>query len=49
MNEENYKREIKWCLDWMKKLSIDDSILVTFEQETGNKTWLKNDKSNTFL
>ena len=33
LNEENYDREIAWCLDWMKKIWLDESFLITFEQE----------------
>ncbi len=33
LNESNYDREIKWCLDWMKKFNIDGCFLITFEQE----------------
>jgi len=33
LNEENYDRETKWCLDWMNKFNLDNSIIITFEQE----------------
>lgn len=33
INEENYDREIWWCIDAMKKYEINESIIITFEQE----------------
>lgn len=33
LTKQNYDREIKWCLDWMNKLKINNSFLITFEQE----------------
>jgi len=33
LNNENYNREIKWCLDAMNKFDIHKSYLITFEQE----------------
>ncbi len=33
LNEQNYDREVSWCLDWMNKFNINNSILITFEQE----------------
>lgn len=33
LNEQNYDREIAWCLDWMNKFNISSSILITFEEE----------------
>jgi len=42
LNESNYTREIKWCIDGMKKLNIDNSFLITFEQEKEiNLDWKK--------
>jgi len=32
-NDENYDREIKWCLDAMSKFDIKTAYLITFEQE----------------
>ena len=33
LNKENYDREVKWCLDGMNKFNLDNSYLITFEQE----------------
>ena len=33
LNEENKNREIKWCIDWMKKFGLNQCFLITFEQE----------------
>lgn len=33
LNDENYDREIKWCLDAMNKFKINNSYIITFEQE----------------
>ncbi len=33
LNEENYDREIKWCLDWMKKFNINTSFIITSDKE----------------
>lgn len=33
LNEENEKREIKWCIDAMKKFSLQHSTIISFEQE----------------
>ncbi len=33
LNDENKQREIKWCLSWMKKFWINNSTIITFEQE----------------
>lgn len=33
LNQENYEREIAWCMDAMNKFWYNKSILITFEQE----------------
>jgi len=33
LNKENYDREIAWCLDWMNKFNINNSILITLEKD----------------
>jgi predicted AAA+ superfamily ATPase len=33
LNDENYHREIAWCLNWMKKFNINEAVLISFEQE----------------
>lgn len=33
LNDENYDREIKWCLEAMTKFNINISFLISYEQE----------------
>jgi hypothetical protein len=33
LNTKNYDREIKWCVEAMKKFNTKNSYLITFEQE----------------
>ncbi len=33
LNEENYNREISGCIDGMNKFSLNNAIIITFEQE----------------
>jgi len=33
LTDENYDREIKWCINWMNKFKIKKSYLISFEQE----------------
>ena len=33
LNKKNYDREISWCLNWMNKFNINNSFLITSEQE----------------
>lgn len=33
LNNENYQREIDWCIDAMVKFKLKKSILITFDQE----------------
>lgn len=44
LDEQNYDREIAWCMDAMKQFWLDNSFLITFEQEKNIEIDWKNIK-----